>query len=548
MTGKMCTRKLVISAFLGAIALMLPRTDYAQPVTFAKNSLVYNILDHGALNNAAINSQQAIQKAIDACAEAGGGTVLIPAGNFSTATIRLKSNINLHLANGARLYAIPDSTLYKNDKEGLEDAGETFIPSLIVAKKLKNISITGQGSIIGQPEFYFTEITGNDTYPGWNENARKYGADMARPWVKNPKISLIYISDCEGLLIRDVSIINSPNWSCHIQWSRDINIQGITILSSLKQGVNSDGLDIDGCKNVLISDCIIRTGDDAICLKTTRQGNRSETCEDITVTNCTLSSSSCALKIGTETYSDFNRISFTNCTISNSNRGIGIIVRDGAIVNQVTFSNILLDCMRKPVYWWGNGEAFHFNVIKRNKDSKVGRIQNVRLQGISGNVQGTSSIIGFAAKNDSAYSSISTVELFGINLKMHPEAEKDKRTTYGIEVINAMEIDITQVNLKWQETGAEKKWKNSLYMSHVKNFEIHKFKSTKTASNSNTETMLLHNTRNGWLDFRAADLSPANYCRITGKQTSDINIFSEKSDKNKINIAPEAESEVILID
>src|SRR5690606_6080712 len=101
-------------------------------------------------------------------------------------------------------------------------------------------------------------------------------------------------------LLDGISIVDSPNWSCHIQWSQNIRINGIKITSGLKEGVNSDGLDIDGCKNVIVSNSIIQTGDDAICLKTTKQGARSESCEDILIDNCILSSTSCALKIGTE--------------------------------------------------------------------------------------------------------------------------------------------------------------------------------------------------------------------------------------------------------
>ena len=513
---------------------------------FSGNKLVYNVMDYGAKNSRSINSQVAIQKAVDACAKAGGGTVLIPAGHFSTATIRLKDHVNFHLENGAFLYAVSDSTLYKNDKEGLEDAGDSFIPSLIVAKKLNNISITGQGSIIGQPEFYYSEITWNDTYPGWNENARSYAAAMNRPWVKDPKISLIYISECQNILIKDVNIINSPNWSCHIQWSRDIFIQGITILSSLEEGVNSDGLDIDGCKNVLVSDCIIRTGDDAICLKTTRQGKRSETCEDVVITNCTLSSSSCALKIGTETYSDFNRISFTNCTISKTNRAIGIIVRDGAVVNQVTFSNILLECSRRPIFWWGDGEAFHFNVLKRNQNSKVGKIQNVIIENISGDVQGSSSIKGCAGDDDDAYSSISNVRLSKISLNIRPEIEKDERTVNTINIEHAQNISLKDIRIIWDKHQQEKLWKHGLYINEVKGFDVQEFNQISSNIKSIVAAIHLNHTIDGWLvlnHLNNADL----LCSITGNKTNNI-VLNRMKNGASVIISNEAKKNVKIME
>ena len=346
--------------------------------------VVFNIRDYGARPDKAGNAQAAIQRAIEACTAAGGGQVLVPAGVFGTATIYLRSNVELHLASGATLFALPDSTLYRNDKAGLLDAGDSFIPALIVAKNVSNVSLTGPGTVLGEPRFTSIVVSPPDTYPGWTANAFATGVDMHAPRVRDPKVSLVYISGCRNVALSDVHIENSPNWSCHLQWSQDLTIRGVHISSSLERGVNSDGLDIDGCKRVLVADCIIRTGDDAICLKTTRQGGRSETCEDISITNCILSSSSCALKIGTETNSDFRRILFTNCTINDTNRGLGIIVRDGATVSDVVFSNIVLACHRRPFFWWGNGEAFHLTVLKRNDGSKVGRIENVRIQGISG--------------------------------------------------------------------------------------------------------------------------------------------------------------------
>lgn len=105
--------------------------------------------------------------------------------------------------------------------------------------------------------------------------------------------------------------------------------RGIYITSNRHNGVNSDGLDIDGCSHVMVSDCRIDTGDDALCLKTTRTNGQAQPCRYITVTNCILTSSSAALKIGTESHADFEHITVTNCVVDGANRGLNIIVRDG---------------------------------------------------------------------------------------------------------------------------------------------------------------------------------------------------------------------------
>lgn len=507
---------------------------------------VFNICDYGALPDRPRNAQAAIQRAIEACAQAGGGQVLVPAGTFGTATIYLRNNVELHLASGATLFALPDSTLYRNDKAGLLDAGDSFIPALIVAKNVSNISLTGPGRVLGEPRFTSFTVEPPDAYPGWTANALAAGVDMRALRVRDPKVSLVYISGCRNVALRDVHIENSPNWSCHLQWSQDVTIRGLHISSSLERGVNSDGLDIDGCKRVLVADCIIRTGDDAICLKTTRQGGRSETCEDISVSNCTLSSSSCALKIGTETNSDFRRILFTNCTISDTNRGLGIIVRDGAVVADVVFSNIVLDCRRHPFFWWGNGEAFHLTVLKRNESSKVGRIENVRIASISGRVQGTSTITGFAGAGDEAYASICHVTLADVNLTMEPEAERDKRATDGLTIRNAEGLDLRNVGLRWQAQAPEAKWAHGLALHTVRDFHIAQFDSPALLQ-SPQAAVLLADTQRGMLVWPGLASPGAVYCQVTGSQTRTLLIQGPHSKKlTQLAVEPAARKAVTL--
>ena len=491
---------------------------------------VYNIQDYGARPDKSGNAQAAIQRAIEACAAAGGGQVLVPPGVFGTATIYLRNNVDLHLASGATLFALPDSTLYRNDKVGLLDAGDSFIPALIVAKNVSNVSLTGPGTVLGEPRFTTFNVTTPDSYPGWTANALAAGVDTHALRVRDPKVSLVYISGCRNVALSDIHIENSPNWSCHLQWSQDVTIRGVHISSSLERGVNSDGLDIDGCKRVLVADCIIRTGDDAICLKTTRQGGCSETCEDISVTNCTLSSSSCALKIGTETNADFRRILFTNCTISDTNRGIGIIVRDGAVVSDVVFSNIVLDCHRLPFFWWGNGEAFHFTVLKRNDGSKVGRIENVRIQGLSGRVEGTSTISGFAGMGEEAYASIHHVTLADVHLTMRAEAERDKRATDGFSIRNAEEIDVHDVALDWDARAVEAKWAHGLALRTVRDFRVARFDNHSIPQNRQA-AVLLTDTQRGALTWPTLDPVGPVYCKVAGDQTRDLHIEASGTPK-----------------
>ncbi len=496
------------------LLLIVCHTGFAQSTK--NTSGVYSILDFGAPRNQRVNAQDFIQRAIDSCAARGGGIVFFPAGDYYSATIQLRSRVELNVSLGATLYALPDTTLYKNAKKGLENSGESITPALIVGNGLKHIAITGRGRIVGEPEFGSSIVTDNDTYPGWNETARKAGVPMDKPFVKAPKVSLVYLSECEDVLISDVSIIDSPNWACHIQWSRQVRVKSVIITSSLERGVNSDGLDIDGCQDVVVSDCIISTGDDAICLKSTRQGGRSEPCTDIVVINCVLSSTSCALKIGTETHSDFRRIVFSNCVIKDTNRGLGIIVRDGATVSDVLFTNIVMDCQRKPFFWWGDAEAFHFVVMKRDPDSKAGRIERVSLRNIVARVEGTSLIQGLGEDT------VEDIVLQDVSLVMNPESTADRRATNAITIERAERVQIRDSDVTWNSGIKDLAQRQSVSLTQIKDLQITGF-STRTVGAGVPEAVLgLEDVQRGVINFPVLADKSVDYVRVEGPKTSDI--------------------------
>lgn len=123
-------------------------------------------------------------------------------------------------------------------------------------------------------------------------------------------------------------------------------------------------MDIDGCNNVMINNCRIDTGDDALCLKTTLLNGQSRPCSYITITNCILTSSSAALKLGTESHADFEHITVSNCIIKNANRGLNMIIRDGGSARNILFSNLTISTQRKETFWWGNGDPIWFTIQK----------------------------------------------------------------------------------------------------------------------------------------------------------------------------------------
>ena len=182
----------------------------------------------------------------------------------------------------------------------------------------------------------------------------------------------------------------------HLVGCDDVVISDLTLLNSLKVR-NSDGIDLDHSKNVRISNCYIESGDDCICLKNRREFEEFGKCENITVTNCTMTSRSCAIKIGSENMDTIRQVVFNNCIIKQSNRGVGIQHRDEGMVSDVIFSNMIIESQLFSDVWWGKAEPIYITAYRRapgnNKDAnwrfakgqtsgQVGMVRNISFSNI----------------------------------------------------------------------------------------------------------------------------------------------------------------------
>ena len=261
-----------------------------------EDAMEYSVLSYGADPNGNFLSTFAIQKAIDDAAKFGG-RVLIPAGKYLTGTIWLKSNVELHLCLGATLLASPDLSDYNESDAYPQNFGcvgeEWNGKHLIIAYEAENIAITGLGTIDGNAECFYCAPVPWDGYT-WEK-----GLALAKDKVNLRPGQLIAVIECKNVLISDVTIQNSTCWCCFLLGCIDVRIRGVKI-SNPPENANTDGIDIDTCSCVTVSDCIIDTGDDAIALRCDgeRVLHKDPVCEYITITNCVLASSSSVFRIG----------------------------------------------------------------------------------------------------------------------------------------------------------------------------------------------------------------------------------------------------------
>ncbi len=343
--------------------------------------MIFNISKFGAKGDGKTNDAIAIQHAIDACAQNGGGTVLVPGSHtYLSGPFVLKSNVHFYLEAGAVIKASSDEKLYtKSAFRGNKGEGMMWISG----EHIENVSIDGTGSINGNGiAFMGAELEDSYVLKPFKEEDR-------RPHV-------LTIIDGKNIRIKNIHIGNSAYWTLHLAGCNDVVISGITLLNNVKVR-NSDGIDIDHSKNVRISNCYIESGDDCICLKNRREYGEFGACENITVTNCIMSSRSCAIKIGSENMDTIRDVVVNNCVIRNSNRGIGIQNRDEGVVSNIIFSNIIVECHLFSNVWWGKAEPIYVTAYRRAKvngkdanwrfpkgatEGKVGIIKNIYFTNI----------------------------------------------------------------------------------------------------------------------------------------------------------------------
>jgi polygalacturonase len=311
----------------------------------------YNVLNFGARGDGSSIDSDPINKAIDAAASAGGGTVYFPAGRYSSFSIRLRSNISLYLDQGAVIIgAKPTGNLRYDDAEPdtpydeYQDFGHNhWKNSLIWGVGLHDISIVGQGLIWGEGLVR-------------NANEAKDGGNKA-----------IALKNCYNVTLQNFSVLHGGHFALLATGVDNL------IINNLKIDTDRDGFDIDCCKNVFMSNCLVNSPtDDGICLKSSFALGYARSTENVTITNCQVSGfiegslldgtfkkadknytgkiATGRIKFGTESNGGFKNITITNCTF-NYSRGLALETVDGALLEDIVISNISMrDIGNAPLF------------------------------------------------------------------------------------------------------------------------------------------------------------------------------------------------------
>ena len=311
--------------------------------SLAVQAMPLSVKECGAVGDGVTLDTKAIQTAIDSVAAHGGGVVEVPAGVYLSGSVWLRDNINLHLNPGAVIKGSPDIKDYCAadccpQNEADINCGDYMSGGhLILGVGVKNVSITGPGRIDGNSDAFMLD-----------ENGMR--------WAKKSKIpnrpgQMIWFVDSKDIRIRDVEIADSPYWSLFILNCERVLVDGCYVHTRRHDyhTYNGDGIDIDRCRYVTISNCRVDTSDDCITLRAST-GRRLENpmdCEWVTVTNCNLSSSCNAIRLGVGEGNIHDAV-FSNLTISDTNQAFNIVAaygrgNRGTDIYSIRFNNIRVE-------------------------------------------------------------------------------------------------------------------------------------------------------------------------------------------------------------
>ena len=282
------------------------------------------------------NATEAFSAAISACAAGGGGYVDVPAGEYVSGTVELEDRVFLRLHAGAYLLGSDFTADYRGSRRGCAWSvglsalvGNNNMPSceaFILADRKRDCGIVGEGTIDGRRSYNYG-----------------YSQEKGRPF-------LVVFSECERVTVRGVTMRNPGMFTNYFLNCRDVVVDGIRIYS--EDSANGDGIDFDGSKNVVISNCMIDAGDDGISLKTLTPG---EPCENFVITNCVIRSKYWgAIRIGPESVADIRNIAMSNCVFRECNDGLKLQLCEDSVFEDFCFSNITMSNVTRPFYVTSN--------------------------------------------------------------------------------------------------------------------------------------------------------------------------------------------------
>nr|WP_264538023.1 glycoside hydrolase family 28 protein [Flavobacterium sp. N1736] len=360
----------------------------------------YNINDFGAVADGKTLNTAAFAKAIKACAENGGGKVLVPNGKYFTGAIHLESNVNLHLEDQAEILFSIDPKDYPIVHTSWEGTELMNYSPLVYAKNKTNVAITGKGTLNGQASSANWWVWSGGKSYGWQKGIpsqndpsnREVLVDMAEKGIpvserifgdgRYLRPSFIEFFECNTVLIKDVTVINAPFWILHPLKSNNIIIDGVTVNS---HGPNNDGCDPEYSQNIIIKNCTFNTGDDCIAIKAGRDADGRRVAipsKNIIVQNCKMIDGHGGVVIGSEISAGVNNVFVENCVMDSPNLDRAIRIKTnskrGGVIEDIFVRNLEVGTVKECVL----RATMTYNVYGSQTGNFIPVVRNISLENI----------------------------------------------------------------------------------------------------------------------------------------------------------------------
>jgi hypothetical protein len=513
---------------------------------------VFNIKDYGATGNKSDNATPAIQKAIDAAAAAGGGVVYIPPGEFTSGTLNLRSHVDIYLESGSTLFASEDPKAFDSQKVNSKDA-------LFFGDNLEDIAIGGHGTVEGQAKYFWAPDTIERSFLHkklvvalGKSQMRSYPAGFPKRTIYP---HLIWLGHAKDITISGVRFLHSPSWTFAFYDCQRLNIDNVYLYTSLKEAVWADGIDMNSCKEVSISNSTIMTGDDCIVfIADIAEWGPITPCEHITVTNCRLSSASAAIKFSEGNSLVIRDILINNCTIFDSNRGITLQIADGGDISNVVISNLTMDLHRFDWFWAGDGNAFNFEVHRQSEwndeprkpgEPGPGSMHNIIIHDVVVHCQGESRIEGHPERY-----------LEGVtfaNIKFYISTDPNSPYDTAVHAMSfrwIKDLNLRNIEVHWDKPYYDK-WENALAVQDVDGLRVDGFSGNSAFPERGFPAVVLDDVGDATLRDMEAPAGTNLFLKIAGANSHDIHLIGNDFHQAKVpyqldtNVRPE---EVTAVD
>ena len=539
-------------------ALAAGSAGLAQPAAAKADSKsgsrIFDVKAYGAIGDGNVLDTASINRAIDDCHAGGGGVVYVPPGVYLSGTVVLKSNVTFYLEAGATLMGsrrISDYAL----QAGPPLLGDANQKHLVFARDAENIGLAGPGRIDGQGSAFW--VPSGRVAPSPEDNWQDVATFDWKPLDRPSPLLEFY--NCKNLRIEDVRIENAPGWTLRPVCCDNVFIRGITIRNPVI-GPNTDGIDPTCCRNVFISDCLIATGDDAICLKSENPyGGDVRASKNITISNCVLTGCCNGLKFGTATFGGFENVVFTNSVIFNEDvslkeriiAGIALEMVDGGSLEGVVISNIRMQRVRTPFF------IRRGNRTPRS-DGTPGTLRGIMIE----NVHATGSVLSSSITGLPGFD-VEDVTLSNIRIEggeggkatwvdreipelpsAYPEARMFGRLpAHGFYCRHVKGLRMRQVEFK----APADEMRPALFCDDVKDMEIHGLRSTPVPGAQ--PVIKLVQTRQALIQGCPAPADTRTFIEVAGDKSEQIVLMNnELSQAAKIaDMKPEVPKKAVIL-